>query len=93
MAELIFEIWRDDAEDEQSMSQVSQQADKVRLTTMPNAKLVHTFVATSDFDAFQKNYDWNGWGVWRPEPYWTEQLFTDEDAADQQIYLDNRNAS
>ena len=54
MAELVFEIWRDDVAGEQSMSQVSEEADKFRSTIMPNAKLAHTFVATSDFDAFQK---------------------------------------
>lgn len=90
---MIFEIWRDDAEDEQSMSQVNPQADKVRLATMPNATLVHTFAAISDLDAFQKNYDWNGWGVWQPEPHWIEQPFTDEEAAAQQTFLAERNAS
>ncbi len=93
MADLVFEIWRDEAENEQSMSQVSQEADTFRMAITPNAKLVHTFVATSDFDAFQKNYDWNGWGVWRPEPYWIEQPFTDEKEAAQQAYLDGRNGS
>ncbi len=93
MADLVFEIWRDDAENEQSMSQVSQQADSFRLATMSNATLVHTFVANSDFDAFQENYDWNGWGVWRPEPHWTEQPFTDEEEATQRAYLEIRNGS
>lgn len=91
MAELIFEIWRDDAAGEQSMSQVSEQADKMRLATMPNARLVHTFRAGSDFDAFQKNYDLNGWGVWRPEPHWIEQPFTTEEAGAQAAFLSKRN--
>jgi len=93
MAELVFEIWRDDAEGEQWMAQVNLQGDKVRMATMPNATLVHAFSATSDFDAFQKNYDWNGWGTWRPEPHWTEQPFTDEEAMIQQAYLAERNGS
>lgn len=75
------------------MSQASEQADKLRLATMPNARLAHTFTATSDFDAFQKNYDWNGWGIWRPEPHWAERPFTDEEEAAQQKYLTNRNGS
>ena len=91
MAELVFEIWRDDAAGEQVMSQVSEQADKVRLATMPNAALVHTFAAKSDFDAFQKNYDWNGWGVWKPEQNWIEQPFTEAVAAEQARYLASRN--
>ena len=93
MADLLFEIWRDDAEGEQSMSQVSEEADNFRLTMMPNAVLVHTFSARSDFDAFQKNYDWNGWGAWRPEPHWIEQPFTTEEEVAQQVYLDRRNGS
>jgi hypothetical protein len=90
MAGLVFEIWRDDAAGEQSMSQVSERADKLRLATMPAAKLVYTFTAKSDFDAFQKNYDWNGWGVWKPEPHWTEQPFTETEAAEQARYLSSR---
>jgi len=93
MAKLIFEIWRDDAENEQSMSKVSQQADELRLTITPNATLIHTFVATSDFDAFQKNHDWNGCGVWNPEPHWTEQPFSEEEEATQRAYLDRRDVS
>ena len=93
MANLVFEIWRDDAENEQSMSQVGPEADKLRAAIMPNATLVHSFVATSDFDAFQKNYDLNGWGVWRPEPHWTEQPFTAEEEATQEAFLRNRNGS
>ena len=93
MAKLVFEIWRDDSENEQSMSQVSQQADEFRMTIMPNATRVHTFIATSDFDAFQKNYDWSGWGVWKPEPHWTEQPFNQEEEATQRAYIDTRNGS
>lgn len=90
MAELVFEICRDDAAGEQSMSQVSEQADKLRLTTMPQATLAYTFTARSDFDAFQKSYDWNGWGVWKPEPHWAEQPFTDAEVAEQARYLSLR---
>jgi len=93
MPEMIFEIWRDDATGEQTMAPVSEQSDRVRLATMPNAALIHSFSATSDFDAFQKNYDLNGWGIWRPEPDWKEQLFTDEEAAEQAIYILKRNGS
>lgn len=90
MAHLVFEIWRDDAEDEQSMSQVSEEADTFRLKLMPNATLLYAFIATSDFDAFQKNYDCNGWGIWRPEPHWTAKPFTDDEEATQQAYLKRR---
>ena len=91
MAELKFEIWRDVAEDEQSMSQISDQGDRVRRATLPNATLVHSFSAVSDFDAFQKNYDWNGWGTWRPEPGWIERPFTADEAAAQALFIAQRN--
>lgn len=93
MAELIFEIWRDEATGEQAMARVSEQSDRVRVATMPNAALIHRFSAVSDFDAFRKNHDLNGWGIWRPEPDWTEQLFTDEEAAEQAIFISKRNGS
>ena len=73
------------------MSQISEQSDKMRLATMPNAALVHTFNAASDFDAFQKNYDWNGWGTWRPEPHWIERPFTADEAAAQTLFILERN--
>jgi hypothetical protein len=87
MPELLFEIWRDEARGQQSMWQVSGQADKVRHVTMPEARLAYSFTAKSDFQAFQKNYDWNGWGLWNPDPEWTERFFTDEEVAEQQSYL------
>jgi hypothetical protein len=90
MPELVFEIWRDDAASEQSMAQISRQNDNVRAATMPNAALVHSFKAASDFDAFQTNYDWNRWGNWKPEPDWIERFFTDEEAMVQQAYLEER---
>jgi hypothetical protein len=65
----------------------------VRLAALPDATLVHTFSAVSDFDAFQKNYDWNGWGIWRPERHWIEQPFTDDEAAAQALFISKRNGS
>ena len=74
------------------MMQVTRQGDAVRKATMPGAVLLHSFTATSDFEAFQKNHDWNGFRRWRPEPDWIERMFTDDEAAEQQAYLANRDA-
>ena len=90
MALLTFEIWRSEADDEQWMAEVSEQNDKVRATTMPQGGVVYSFAAKSDFEAFQKNYDWNGWGLWKPEADWTERFFTDEQAESQRCYMDGR---
>jgi hypothetical protein len=93
MARLKFEIWRDDASGEQFLSQISEQNDRARLATMPNGRLVNTFSAVSDFDAFQQNYDWNGWGDWRPEPEWCEKFFTNDEAAAQALFIARRGGS
>jgi hypothetical protein len=90
MPELLFEIWRDEATNQQSMGPVSRQGDKVRRATMPNASLAHSFKAHSDFDAFQKNYDWNDWGRWKPDPDWIERLFTVDEVEEQRRYLEER---
>jgi hypothetical protein len=91
MALLIYEIWRDEADEEQFLAEVTPQGDKVRAATLPQAVLVHSFAAASDFQAFQKNYDWNGWGQWKPETDWTERYFTDAEAEAQRRYLAERN--
>ena len=90
MAFLTFEIWRSEADDEQWMAEVSEQNDKVRAAIMPLAAMVYRFMAASDYEAFQKNYDWNGWGQWEPETVWTERFFTDAEAETQRRYLASR---
>lgn len=57
MSGLLFEIWRDDAAGEQEMGPVTEQGDKLRRATMPDATKVHSFTAASDFQAFQMTYD------------------------------------
>ncbi|OSZ71961.1 hypothetical protein CAP39_00810 [Sphingomonas sp. IBVSS1] len=93
MAKLEFEIWQNDAEGDQFFAPISEQNDRVRLATMPNARLVNRFSAVSDFDAFQQNYDWNGWGDWRPEPNCIERSFTNEEAAAQARFIAKRKTS
>ena len=70
MALLLFEIWDDPEHSAVGFSAVSEQGDKLRKLVEPNAVRVHSFFASSDFEAFQMNYDWHGWGVWKPEPNW-----------------------
>lgn len=72
------------------MALVCERTDAIIPKTMSNPVRVHSFTATSDFEAFQKNYDWNGWGTWKPEPDWTERFFTDAEAEDQRRYIASR---
>ncbi len=93
MAALIFEIWRDEEEGSFTLLRVTERNDEFRRKTMPHAKMVHGFAARSDFDASQKYYDWHGWGLWKPEPDWQEEFFSDADADEQNRYLAVRTQS
>lgn len=90
MSDLLFEIWRDEAAGHQEMGPVTEQADELRRAISPNAVKVHSFTAGSDFRAFQMNYDWNGWGRWKPDSDWAEHFYTEREAEDQRRYLDRR---
>jgi hypothetical protein len=87
---LLFEIWENPEDNSFEMSPVTEEGDQLRLQIASESVLRHSFWAKSDFDAYQTNYDWHGWGTWRPEPNWTEQLFTGEQAAIQRLYLATR---
>lgn len=92
MAELLFEIWHDETNCSYECSPVSERADRLRAKMSPRALKVHQFLATSDFDAAQKNCDWHGWGRWKPEKDWEAQFFTDDEAEAQRRYLALREA-
>lgn len=91
MAELVFEIWKSLDDGDQMMMRVDPHNDKVRREAMPDAVCVHRFAARSGFDAFRQNNAWNGWGSWK-EPDMEDPVFTEEDAAAQRGYLDEREA-
>ena len=86
MTLLLFEIWRN-SDGSFSFSPASRDSDEFRSRVEPNAVLVGSFHAASDFEAFQKNNDWHGWGLWKPEAGWSERCFSDTDAAAQEAYL------
>ena len=90
MAELIHEIWHDQESHSFEMSVVSKQTDEQRQRMNPKAVKVYTFVAQSDYEAAQKNYDWHGWGQYDPEPGWPDRFFTDEEAEEQRRYMTTR---
>jgi hypothetical protein len=92
MAALLFEIWEDREDGCVEMSSVSQQHDEMRKLFNPNAVLLHTFRASSDFEAPRIYHEYMRWSPWKPEPNWTERQFTDEQAREQLAYLLVRDA-
>ena len=88
---LRFEIWKDPASDSHQMSRVTPDGDSLRQAISHAAVLVHTFDAGSDFDAFQKNHDWHGYGTWNAPAGLTERAFTEAEAIAQREYLAVRN--
>lgn len=87
MATLLFEIWEDREGGSLEMSPVSRQHDEARKSLSPNAVLLHTFRAGTDFEAPRTYHDLMGWAPWKPEPSWLESHFTDDHAREQEAYL------
>lgn len=92
MPYLLFEIWEDREHNHFQMAPVTDR-NKLRKQISPQSVLRHSFRAKSDFEAFQMNHDWHGWGRWKPEPNWTEQHFTADEVSVQQRYLATRDGS
>lgn len=86
-ATLRFEIWSDPASHSHQLSKVTPDGDALRRAVSPEAVLVHTFDAVSDFDAFQQSHDWHGFGVWKAPPGVHERFFSTAEAVVQQEYL------
>ena len=94
MAKLLFEIWEDrEVGSVFEMSLVSRQHDEMRKSLTSNAILLHTFRASSDFEAPRIYHEFMGWGPWKPEPSWLESHFTNEQAREQEAYLLGRHST
>ena len=89
---LRFEIWWSRASRSYEMSRVTHGNDCLRQAVSPDAVLVHAFDAASDFDAFQKNNDWHGYGVWTAPAGLADEKFTESDVNDQCAYLARRSS-
>lgn len=90
MAELLHEIWHDAETRSFEMGVVSKEADQQRARMFPSSVLVHSFKASSYYEAAQKNYDWHGWGQFKREPNWDDHFHTDEEDETQKQYLETR---
>lgn len=69
---------------------VSEQNDKVRSVTDPSAILMHTFMASSSFEAFRHNNEWFGYELWAPPNGILDHHFTEAEAMEQAEYLSCR---
>ncbi len=87
MPELICEIWHDEASFSFEAGQVSYEHDLSRKSVSPNAILVHTYIARSDFEVFQKSNDWHEWEPWHPPEGIPERFFTEDEAEEQRRYI------
>ena len=93
MAELVFEIWRDEDDNSFEMSPVSERGDCLRKSISPNAVRVYTFTACSDFEAAQKNYEWHDWGTRKSPEGLDELFFSEEEAEEQRRYIATQRGS
>ena len=91
MLELICEIWLDEDDGSHGGGQISENHDRIRRAVSPNSVLLHTYTAHSLFEVFQKNYDFHGYGKWKPPEGMSDHFFTEEEVEEQQRYLVIRN--
>lgn len=94
MPELLFEIWADDPDepDDVSMYMVHPQNDKARVGIQPSGVLVHSYTATSSFEAFRIYNEWTARAPWLPPADLDDHIFTEEEASEQRGYLRLREA-
>jgi hypothetical protein len=72
------------------MTQVQRENDDFRCKLEPDSTLLHSFRASSFFEACRLNNEWHGLEPWKPEPGWAERPFTDEEQREQDAYLRER---
>ena len=89
MPDLLHEYWEN--EEGGAFSRVSEHSDRLLRTTMPGARHVFSLHASSVHQSMQLYYDQLGYGEYRPYPEDSPDCFyTDEEAADQEAYLQTR---
>ena len=69
------------------MSSVSREHDDFHNSFYPNLVRIHSFRASSYFEASWIHHEFMGWSAWKPEPDWVECPFTDDEAREQEAYL------
>lgn len=85
---LLHEYWED--EDGGEFSVVHERMDELRPRLMPNARLVFSLYASSWFEARQLEYDRLEYGRYPIPEGIPDQIYTTEQAAEQDAYLRRR---
>ena len=89
MARLLHEIWID--EGSFTMTAVGLAHDELRSNIAPHSVRVHSYYASSDFEARRLNYEYHGFDPWMPEPDWEERSYSDQEQQEQEAYVRQRN--
>jgi len=92
MAELLFEIWKDEIDGTLHVEAIGPKNDAARLATAPDDVLVHTFAARSEFEVLGHVLAWQGHG-WKEPPAWPSAFFTVAQRRRQARYLAERENS
>lgn len=89
MPDLLHEYWEN--EDGSEFCPVREEADRLRPTLMPNAKLVFSLYAPSWFQAMQRRNEQLEYGDYLTPDGMSDHFYTDDDKAEQDRYLEVRN--
>jgi hypothetical protein len=90
MAELLHEYWEGD--DGGEFYVVRERNDQLRPSLTPNSRLVFSVRACSWHEAMQLQYDRLGYGIYDPAGV-ENYIYSDEEAAEQEEYLQRRKGS
>ena len=78
MVQLLHQVWEDPGDDSLEFCIAGRRNDELRQLLSPNARLLHSFRASSYLEAFETYYAWNGWGPYKPIPDFVDEPYTDE---------------
>lgn len=89
MPDLLHEYWEN--EDGGEFGPVRERSDRLRPTLTPRAKLVFSLKASSWHQAMQLYQERLGYGDYTPTEGVPDHFYTDEEATEQNAYLQVRN--
>jgi hypothetical protein len=81
VVKLWFEVWQEDSNGVLSISlcRAGPDGDEARGLLEPGARLVHTFEAATPNEALAIRNRLMGWRDYKPEPFWPDEPFTEEE--------------
>jgi len=76
---LLYQIWEDPKSNSLEVTRASRAADELRRKTSPDAKLVHSFLASSFIEAMSIYYQQYDFGEYRPAPETPDEPHSNEE--------------